>query len=228
MTTVRPGMILQARMASTRLPGKALKRIGKRTLLEHCLVRLTMSGAAQVVLATTRNAEDDPLEALAAQFGVPVFRGSVGDVLGRYVAAATAFSLDPIIRATADNPAVDVSAPVRVLEALARGDADYVREDGLPLGACVEGITFAALRCASAEATLSADREHVTTYVHRHPERFATVALAAPAHLHAPHISLTVDTPGDLDRVRGVFARTGTDLPTLDQLIHAAQAMEAA
>jgi spore coat polysaccharide biosynthesis protein SpsF len=227
VTAKRPGIILQARLASSRLPGKALKTIGARTLLEHCVGRLTASGTP-VVVATTTNGEDDMLAALAAELGVQVFRGSVNDVLGRYVAAAAAFGFDPIIRATGDNPGVDGDAPRRVLDALASNDVDYVREEGLPLGASVEGITLAALRRASTEAVLAADREHVTTYVRRHPDGFPEITLTVPAHLHAPHVSLTVDTPDDLERVRRLFRCTGADTPSLGQLIHAAQALEAA
>ena len=96
-------IILQARMASTRLPGKALASIGARTLIGHCLARLRIGGAAPVVLATTTNQEDDVLVATAAKYGVMAFRGSADDVLSRYVQAAQSIEARLVVRATGDN-----------------------------------------------------------------------------------------------------------------------------
>jgi spore coat polysaccharide biosynthesis protein SpsF len=222
----RPGIILQARCASTRLPGKALARIGSRTLLEHCLRRLLAGDAASIVLATTTNAEDDALAAVAERHGVGVFRGDVDDVLGRSAAAAARFGLDPVVRATADNPAVDIDAPRRVLAALAATGADYVREEGLPIGAAVEGVTYAALCRSSMAARLPGDREHVTTYIRNQPQSFRIVSIEAPAAVRRPDISVTVDTAADLDFVRKLFARAGDDLPPLASLIEAAGWLE--
>jgi spore coat polysaccharide biosynthesis protein SpsF len=215
----RPGVILQARFASLRLPGKALAMIGSRSVLEHCLRRLLAGRGAEVVLATTTNPEDDQLEAVAVRLGVAVFRGEVDDVLGRYAEAASRYRLDPIIRATADNPAVDIDGPGRLLEALRDSGADYVREDGLPIGAAVEGITYAALRRAAMAARLPYDREHVTTFVKKTVHGFRLHCRPAPAALYRPDLRLTVDTPADLDQLQALFARASTDLPSLARLI---------
>src|SRR5688572_29352096 len=138
------GIILQARYASTRLRGKALEPIGGRTILEQCLRRLIAGGVARVILATTCRPEDDVLEVIARRLGVPAYRGDERDVLGRFASAATLFDIDPVIRATGDNPAVDIQAAGRVLAALQATGADYVREEGLPVGAAVEGMTASA------------------------------------------------------------------------------------
>ncbi|MGH9373703.1 MAG: cytidylyltransferase domain-containing protein [Vicinamibacterales bacterium] len=222
MRQTRPGIVLQARFASTRLPGKALEPIGSRVMLEHCLRRLLAAGEADVVLATTTNVEDDALEELATHLGVRVFRGDADDVLGRYVAAALRFRLDPVIRATADNPAVDMDATGRVLRGLAETGADYVREDGLPVGAGVEGMSTVALRRAVMAAPSAYDREHVTTYIKSQPHAFKVVTRPAPAALRRPDIRLTVDTRDDLQHVRTLFERTAADMPTVRQLIEAA------
>jgi spore coat polysaccharide biosynthesis protein SpsF len=219
----QPGIILQARFASTRLPGKALQTIRARTLLELCVERLRAGRDAMLVLATTLNPEDDALEALADDLGVPCFRGSADDVLGRYVAAAAKFRLDPIIRATGDNPAVDMHAPWRVLRALALTGADYVCENGLPIGGGVEGITYAALRRAERAAQLPYDREHVTTFVKSHPEMFNVLLQPAPEPLCCPSLRLTVDTLQDLQWMRRLFSRVETELPTLRRLIEAGE-----
>jgi spore coat polysaccharide biosynthesis protein SpsF len=218
----RAGIILQARFGSSRLPGKALKTIGSRTLLEHCLRRLVSTGVARVILATTTNVEDDRLAAVATSLGVPVVRGDVDDVLGRYAAAASAFRLDPVIRATGDNPAVDIMAPGRLLTALRASGADYVGEEGLPLGAAVEGFTYAALCRAAMAAQQPYDREHVTTFVKRNTQAFRILSMHAPVPLYRPDLRVTVDTQQDLDHVRELFARTGSESPTLRQIIEAA------
>ena len=216
------GIILQARVGSTRLPGKALARIGSRTILEHCLRRLMASGAGRVVLATTQRREDDALEVIASQLGAPVYRGSTNDVLERYAETAARFGFEHIVRATADNPAVDVEAPGRLLTALRALDADYAVENGLPYGAAVEAMTRDALFRAAASATRVDDREHVTPYIRRTTQRFRTLQVTAPAPLSRPDVRVTVDTPEDLTRMRELFARTGTENPTLRQIIEAA------
>jgi spore coat polysaccharide biosynthesis protein SpsF len=222
----RPGILLQARMASTRLPGKALAPISARPLLEHCLRRLIASGAARVVLATTTLDEDSVLCDLATKLGVAVFRGSEHDVLERMAEAAEAFDLDPVIRATGDNPAVDIEAAARVLRTLHASHADYVCEDGLPYGAAVEAVTQQALLRAAREATTRDDREHVTTWVKRRSDLWNVMYPAAPAHLRRPDLRVTVDTAADLDYVRSLFARSDSTQPSLCALIQAAESLD--
>ena len=216
------GIILQARLGSSRLPGKALATIGNQTILEHCLRRLMFAGVAPVVLATTDRPEDQALADIATHVGAPVFRGDADDVLGRFVAAANAFGFESIVRATGDNPGTDIQAPGRLLAALRTAEADYVHEQGLPYGAAVEAVTRAALVRAASEATQPDDHEHVTSYVRRNSHLFCVVQLPAPAPLRRPDVRLTVDTAEDLAHVRAVFERTGSDMPSLRQLIEAA------
>ncbi len=215
------GIILQARLGSSRLPGKALATIGGQTILEHCLRRLMCAGAAPVVLATTDRPEDQALVEVASRLGASVFRGDANDVLGRFVAAADAFGFESIVRATGDNPGTDIEAPGRLLSALAAAEADYVHEQGLPYGAAVEAVTRDALVRADREATQADDREHVTAYVRRNAHLFCVLQLSAPAPLRRPELRLTVDTADDLAHVRTIFERTGTDMPSLRQLIDA-------
>jgi spore coat polysaccharide biosynthesis protein SpsF len=220
---LRPGIILQARHASSRLPGKALATIGPRTILQHCLRRLLATGVARIVLATTTNAEDDALAAIGERAGVAVFRGSSEDVLGRFAAAAERYELDPVIRATADNPAVDPSAASRLLNAIRRSQADYACETGLPVGAALEIMTAPALHYAASAATSLYDREHVTTFIKSHPHTFHIAMVPAPAALTAPDLRLTVDTPQDLEWVRELFQSVGSHEPTVSELIATAR-----
>ena len=219
----RTGILLQARMASTRLPGKALELIEDRPILEHCLGRLVAAGVGRVVLATTTLEEDTVLCDLATRLGVAVFRGSDTDVLGRMAGAAEAFDLDPIIRATGDNPAVDIDAAERSLGALNGLHADYVCEDGLPYGTAVEAVTREALMRAAREARDPDDREHVTTWVKKRSDLWNLAFPAPPMPLRRPALRVTVDTPADLAHVRSLFARAGGGQPSLRALIEAAE-----
>jgi len=218
----RAGIVLQARLGSQRLPGKAIEPIGGCSMLERCLRRLIAGGVAHVVLATTTLFEDDALAAIAARLGVPVFRGEVDDVLGRFVGAAEAFDLDPVIRATGDNPGVDIQAAGRVLAELRSSGADFVIEEGLPYGACVEGVTRSALCHADAAADSAYDREHVTSFIKRRRDLFTCIDLPAPAPLRRPSLRLSVDTRDDLDWLRELYFRAGSAEPTLAELIAAA------
>ena len=219
----RTGILLQARMASTRLPGKALELLEDRPLLEHCLRRLIAAGVGRVVLATTTLEEDSVLCDLATRLGVAVYRGSDTDVLDRMAGAAEAFDLDPIIRATGDNPAVDIDAAERSLGALNGLHADYVCEDGLPYGAAVEAVTREALMRAAREARDPDDREHVTTWVKKRSDLWNLAFPAPPMPLRRPALRVTVDTPADLAYVRSLFARAGGGQPSLRALIEAAE-----
>jgi spore coat polysaccharide biosynthesis protein SpsF len=217
------GIILQARCGSARFRGKVLEPVGGRPMLERCLRRLMAGGAARVVLATTRAPEDDALEAIARRMGVPTYRGATDDVLSRFIETAAAFGLDPIVRATADNPAVDLQAPARMLAALGTDGLDYVREAGLPYGADVEALTAGALVRAAAFACGPYDREHVTTVIRRHPGLFRTREIPAPAEIRRPDLRVTVDTPQDLAWVRELFFRTGSDEPSITEIVAAAE-----
>jgi spore coat polysaccharide biosynthesis protein SpsF (cytidylyltransferase family) len=205
---VTSAIILQARMGSRRLPGKVLADVAGRTILEHCVERLRASGLP-VVLATTRRPEDDGLDEAARTLGVAVVRGPDEDVLARFVDAAAAFSLTHLVRATADNPCVDIDAPRRVLDVLLAKDAHYVTEQGLPYGCAVEAVSVAGLLEADRATSYAHDREHVTPFVQR-DARFRAHRLDAPAPLRRPDLRLTVDTDADLEFARRVFERAET------------------
>ena len=202
-------IVLQARLGSSRLPGKALRRLAGATLLARCLERLLAGGAAPLVLATTERAEDDALQEEATLLGVPCLRGPDADVLGRFAQVVEILQPAYVIRATADNPAVDIDAPGRVLEHLRRGGVDYIVERGLPIGGAVEGMRAESLLRAAREATDPSDREHVTTYLKRPEQRFRVFMPPAPVAVTAPHLRLTVDTPADLAFMDQVLLQAG-------------------
>src|SRR5262245_11653608 len=216
------GIVLQARMGSQRLPGKSLEHVRGRSILEHCLRRLVASQAGPVFLATTVRAEDDPLQTAAERMGIEVYRGDAANVLERYVRCAEEFGIDFVVRATADNPGVDIQAPGRVLAAMHQFGAQYVHEIGLPYGAAVEGVTREALLEAAILVTDDYDREHVTTFIRRRADLFRGVQVSAPPALSRPDVRLTVDTIYDLRRMQEIYFGAGADMPSLAELIAAA------
>jgi spore coat polysaccharide biosynthesis protein SpsF len=221
----RTGIILQARLGSRRLPGKVLAPIGGRTILDHCVARLTASGLP-IVVATTELAEDDAVERAAQRLGVQIFRGPEHDVLARFIGAAHAFAFTEIIRATADNPLVDQGAVPRTVVFRQRVGADHVIECGLPVGTAVEAVSLDALERAAALATDPYDREHVTSFIRR-DTRFRALRAVAPGDVRRPGLRLTVDTPEDLEFIREVYASLdcGRQLPALTAVIRAADAL---
>src|SRR5262245_47940615 len=191
-------------MGSTRLPGKVMAPIGGRTVLAHCVERLRATSRMRVIVATTTRDEDDCVVREARRVGADVLRGPAEDVLGRFVLAARLFSLTEIIRATADNPAVDVEAPRRVLALMRHTRGAHVVEHGLPYGTVVEAVSADALLRAAELSRHPFDREHVTPFVRR-DARFRALQAAGPFTLHCPDLRLTVDTADDLEWVRRVF-----------------------
>lgn len=201
-------IVLQARMGSYRLPGKVLAPVAGASVLSHCIRRLLAARVGRVIVATTTRAEDAAVALEAERHGVRAFRGATDDVLDRFVQATVAWSGEYVLRATADNPLVDIGAPARVLKVLEAG-ADYCVEEGLPVGAAVEGIRTGALRACAALAQTPYDREHVTPFLKRHPRRFAVRPVAAPVELRRPTLRLTVDTREDLAFVRSLVDEIG-------------------
>jgi spore coat polysaccharide biosynthesis protein SpsF (cytidylyltransferase family) len=207
--------IVQARLGSTRLPGKALLPIAGRPMLDLVLARAAaIPGVDQTVLATTVSAEDERLAELAAERGIPSVRGSVDDVLDRFHAALRAHPAAAIVRVTADCPLLDPDVSGRVVaEYLShRDEVDYVSNvepPTYPDGLDTEIVSAAALDRAWREARLPSDREHVTTYVREgsHGFRLRNVR----HHVDLSGYRFTVDEPRDLEFVRAVYAALAPD-----------------
>ncbi len=176
---MRATAILQARMGSTRLPGKVLMDIAGRTMLARCVERTRLvPGIQEVVVATTEDPRDSAVAEEAARLGVPVFRGSEQDVLDRYHRAAEAFGADPVVRVTSDSPLLDPEVGGIVLKAYEAEAPDYASntvQRTYPLGLNLEAIRSAALNRAWREARRPYERVHVTPYIYQHPELFRLV-----------------------------------------------------
>ncbi len=205
---MRAVAIVQARMGSTRLPGKVLLPVLGRPLLGYLLERLARCrGLDAIVVATTDRPEDQAVAEYAAGLGVAVFRGSEQDVLDRYYRAAVANRADVVMRVTADCPLLDPEVCGRVLAPLLAagpGRPDYVATSpAFAEGLDCEALTFAALERTWREAALRSEREHVTLYLKNHPERFGMLRIDNPADEGA--IRITVDEPDDFFVVKAVF-----------------------
>lgn len=206
------GVILQARMGSSRLPGKVLKPLCGRPMLAWVVARLRRSAAGQrLVVATSVLETEAPLVALCAELGVEVFRGHETDVLDRYYRCALALGMDPVVRATGDNPFVDAQECDRLVALRGARGLDYASAfpefgSGLPLGVGLEVFTFAALERSWREATAPRHREHVNEYMQENPALFRQAVLEAPAEKRSPGLSLTVDTLEDFARAERLYA----------------------
>jgi spore coat polysaccharide biosynthesis protein SpsF len=197
-------VVLQARMGSRRLPGKSLELIDGVPLVTLCLRRLIASDVGPVLLATTTEPEDDALVTEAARLNVRSVRGSRDDVLDRFVRSVSRSRAALVVRATGDNPAIDIEGARRAVKIAQRFGVDYCCERDLPFGAAVEVIRTSALIDAGARATRGDDREHVTTYIRRHTARYRLAEPDAPPSVRRPHVRLTVDTHEDLAFMRAV------------------------
>jgi spore coat polysaccharide biosynthesis protein SpsF len=207
---MRRVLIVQARMSSTRLPGKVLMDVAGRPMLERQLQRLMRcSRVDEIVLAVTTNPDDEPLLTLARRVGVRWFRGSEYDVLSRYREAAREADADLVIRVTADSPLIDPEETDTVVAELEdRRSCDYASnglDRSLPRGLEAEALWRDVLERIDRLATSAAAREHVTWFCYgERPDLFALHSVRRP--YHAADLRWTVDTREDLAVVRQLYA----------------------
>lgn len=193
------GIIVQARLGSTRLPGKVLREIAGKPLLEHVLGRLNgLRHNATVVVATTVEARDDAIAVWCNEKGVACYRGDELDVLDRYYQCARSYAFDHVVRLTADNPFTDIVELDRLIDLHLASGNDYTHAFGsLPIGVGSEIFTFAALEQSHREGWLAHHREHVNEYFTDMPQLFLIGTLVVPDAKSAPRLRLTVDTEED-------------------------------
>jgi spore coat polysaccharide biosynthesis protein SpsF len=204
---MRTVAIIQARMGSSRLPGKVLAELGGATMLAHVVRRVREARwVTEVVVATSTGADDDAVVRAATRLGVGVHRGSVHDVLARFLGAARAFRADAIARVTADCPLLDPGVIDRVIAALT-GEVDYAsntHQRSFPRGLDVEALHRDTLERIARLGSSPAAREHVTAFVMEQPALFRTAQIAAERD--DSDLRWTVDTSDDLAMVRGLYA----------------------
>jgi spore coat polysaccharide biosynthesis protein SpsF len=203
--------VIQARMSSTRLPGKTLADLGSEPLLSLLVSRLKRAGRLErILIATSGESEDDRIAALAGPLEVDIHRGPRDDVLTRF-AEAIGEHRGTVVRITGDCPLIDpdvVNAVIDLLEATPGcGYASNVEPRTYPDGLDVEAFPAEALLTVAAEARDPADREHVTSAIRRDPERWPQASLTEGRDL--AELRWTVDTEADLEFIRQVVGRLG-------------------
>ncbi|WP_077624239.1 cytidylyltransferase domain-containing protein [Sediminibacillus massiliensis] len=201
--------IIQARMGSTRLPGKVLKQVLGKALLTYEIERVQRArDIDQLLVATTKESADDAIVSLCKSINVPCFRGSEADVLERYYLAAVREKADVIVRLTADCPLIDPAQIDKVTETFFHHDypLQYVSNTlnrTLPRGMDTEVFSLQALTEAYQNASLQSEREHVTRYMVSHPEIFHLRNVSNSIN-YSKH-RWTVDTAEDFKLVRKII-----------------------
>lgn len=205
-------------MTSTRLPGKVLMEAGGKPMLQILIERLSRVPQLDgLIVATTTNADDDPVAALARRMGVHHYRGSEHDVLGRVLEAAQAHDVDIIVEMTGDNPLLDPAISSSVIDDYLAGGADYVSNTlsprSFPIGMDTQVFATDILADVARRTNAPDDREHVSLYIYSNPDRYRIREVKAPPQFHAPEVRLTLDTPEDLIRIRGIYERLHPENP---------------
>jgi spore coat polysaccharide biosynthesis protein SpsF len=201
--------IIQARMGSTRLPGKVLMGLGRETVLARVVGRLRRAAQVnEIVVGTTNLAADDAIVRECHRLEVSTFRGSENDVLDRYYRAAQSAGAEAVVRITSDCPVIDPQLMDETIQLFQRQCADYasnVFPRTYPRGLDTEVFTRDALERAWHDAREPYEREHVTPYFYQHPELFRLVSLRGQID-HSSY-RWTLDTVEDLELLRTIYAR---------------------
>ena len=220
-------LVVQARMTSTRLPGKVMMDLAGRPMLERQLERLARcTEVDEIVLAMTTNPDDEPLVTLARRLGVRWYRGSEHDVLARYLGATRETGADLVVRVTSDCPLIDPVETDVVIAALREGPGfDYasnILERRLPRGLDTEALWADVLERVGRMATSAPAREHVTWFCHtERPDLFELYSVRRP--FDAEDLRWTVDTADDLALVRRLYedlALAERDVPLSEVIAH--------
>jgi len=207
---------IEARMTSSRLPGKVLLPALGKPMLAHLTARLKAAPSIdEIVLATTVNAADDVLVEFARQDGIKVFRGSEEDVMSRVIGAAESVQADIVVEITGDCPIIDpdlVEQTIRVF--MRNNNVEYCANtffSSYPDGMDTQVMTIGALRKSYSMTSEPLDREHVSRHIWQNPQIFPQVYLIAPPSLHWPGLGLTLDEPNDYELIRTLIERLGYD-----------------
>lgn len=203
--------IIQARMSSTRLPGKVLMPLANKPVLAHVVERVRACKTIdEVVVATSTDPTDDAIAAWCEVAGVSCYRGSLNDVLDRYYQAGLIHGADAVVRITADCPALDPTIVDEVVQGFVDGAYEFYGLAGeFPDGLDCTVFAFSALACAWREARLPSEREHVGPYIENHPELFKSGNLKKFTGLS--HHRWTLDEPRDYEFLQAVFGRLHRD-----------------
>jgi spore coat polysaccharide biosynthesis protein SpsF (cytidylyltransferase family) len=223
-------LITQARCGSTRLPGKILKEVNGKTLLQVHLERLNKcSNVDEIIVATTVNQEDEIIYNKALEWGFKSYRGSELNVLDRFYQSLKDKNADWVVRVTSDCPLLDSKLVDAIIEFAQNSVYDYVSNgivEHYPDGQDVEVFKFSALKKAWENASVNSDLEHVTPYIRKNSNgrgnnMFSSINYACPDNYS--HIRMTVDELEDFYLIQKLIGQLGTDKSWLDYTNHIIQ-----
>ena len=201
---------VEARMTSTRLPGKVLLDAGGQPMLAHLINRLkSVSSLDGVVLATTTNQTDDILEEFSRKMKIGCYRGSEDDVMSRVIGAAESVNADIIVEITGDCPIIDPEIIEQVIRVFKENDVDYVSNAHVrsyPDGMDVQVFPLEVLKRSSVMTSDPLDHEHVTLHIRNNPEIFSRIHLVSPPETHWPELGLTLDEPNDYELLKKIIS----------------------
>lgn len=213
MKTQKIGVIIQARMGSTRLPGKVLKFLSENeTVLDVLIKRLKLSNFLdEIIIATTLDPKNSVIINVAKSYNVSYFVGSEENVLERYYQAAKEFDIDIVIRVTSDCPFIDPKVLDNMIEFYLKNDYDFVRNTNrekttnFPIGFDIEIFSFEVLEEAQFAQTTDFEKEHVTDYIHSRKDEFKIFYYDNKNLKRLPDLRLTIDEQEDLIMCREVY-----------------------
>ena len=216
--------ILQARMNSTRMPGKSLLPLAGVPLIEHIINRLkAVADLDHIVLAVPDSYSEIPLIEKAKQLDIAAIKGPEEDVLKRFLIAANQVNAQHIVRVCGDDPLIDIQLMKSLIDTHLKQDADYtITSDSIPLGTGTEVARVSTLKQIAQTTTAPKYREHVTTWFHDHPSTGVQPRVSAPAYLIGKPYRLTVDTENDLTLMEKIFRNfytSSSSLLDLEQVI---------
>lgn len=211
--------IVEARMTSSRLPGKHLLEAMGKPMLQHLVDRLKIVKSIDtIVIATTTNSTDDILVNFAHQNKVNVFRGSEDDVMGRVLGAAIEFNADVVCEVTGDCPIIDPELVDHIIQTYLHNTAVYVNNGklGLPDGMGAQVFSISALSDSESQTNEPLDREHVTLHIKRNPDLFPAIYMIAPKSIHWPELAITLDEKQDYELLKNIIEHFGNHNPMFD------------
>lgn len=199
-------IIIQARMGSSRLPGKILKSLGKLDVLKYVTDRCKrIMNIQEVIVATSVLPQDDAVEKWCLNNGIACFRGSEDDVLDRYIQCAEQYNPDYVMRVTADCPFVDFEVATEIVKQMKSNPVDIVDLQGeMPRGLAVELISYKALQYINEHGHENRHREHVTYYAYEFKEEFTRIAYETPIDRRHPELRITLDTDADYQLIQAI------------------------
>lgn len=222
----RYGIVIQARMSSSRLPGKVLMDIEGKPMLQRQTERLrSVIKDFPIIVATSEHESDDPIKDFCLEHNIICFRGALDNVLLRFINCAKEFNLTHIVRVGGDDPLIDPNCCLELIKLHKNQDYDFIyasNREGWPYGCAAELISLESLELIYKSTANPIYLEHTIPYFFDYPEEFKIFKAKSPYKLRRPELAFTVDYPEDLELIRCIFKKLNHEghYFSLDRVIH--------